>query len=197
MNRRNALKKTAILTGSALGVPSLFSLLKSCKQQSRMEWVPLFLNEEQAKFISAFVDTLLPRTATPGGLDVKTDIFLDLIFAMTYNASAQQNLVDEMEKFNEDCRKSQGKVFADLGQEDRNAFLKKMEATSPKFNPKVWGSAVGEQQPVGFYRNLKSMVLWGYFSTEEIGLNHLKYDPVPGEYRGCVPLSEIGNVWSL
>lgn len=197
MNRRNALKKTAILTGSALGVPSLFSLLQSCKQQSRLEWSPLFLNEEQAKFISAFVDTLLPRTVTPGGLDVKTDIFLDLIFAKTYNASTQQKLVDEMEKFNEDCKKSQGKVFADLGQEDRNAFLKKMEAASPKFNPKVWGSAVGDQQPVGFYRNLKSMVLWGYFSSEEIGLNHLNYDPVPGEYRGCVPLSEIGNVWSL
>lgn len=197
MNRRNALRKTALLAGSAVAVPTLFSLLQSCKEQNRLEWTPVFLGEDQARFISAFVDTLLPRTDTPGALDVKTDIFLDLVFAKTYDAKAQENVVAEINKFNEECKKSHGKVFADLKEEDRMAVFKNMEAVSPKFNPKVWGTAVGEQKPVGFYRSLKSMTLWGYFSSEEIGTKHLNYDPVPGEYRGCVPLSEIGNTWSL
>lgn len=197
MNRRNALRKTALLAGSAVAVPTLFSLLQSCKEQNRLEWTPVFLGEDQARFISAFVDTLLPRTDTPGALDVKTDIFLDLVFAKTYDAKAQENVVAEINKFNEECKKSHGKVFADLKEEDRMAVFKNMEAVSPKFNPKVWGTAVGEQKPVGFYRSLKSMTLWSYFSSEEIGTKHLNYDPVPGEYRGCVPLSEIGNTWSL
>ncbi|WP_291777960.1 gluconate 2-dehydrogenase subunit 3 family protein [Cecembia sp.] len=197
MNRRNALKKTALIASSAMAVPSLFSLLQSCKEQNRLEWTPLFLNEEQARFISAFVDTLLPKTETPGALEVKTDIFLDLVFAKTYNAAVQEKLRADINKFNEDCNQSHGKVFAELDMDKRKALFRQLEVASPKYNPKVWGSAVGDQAPVGFYRSLKSMTLWGYFTSEEIGLNHLNYDPVPGEYRGCVPLSEIGKTWSL
>ena len=57
---------------------------------------------------------------------------------------------------------------------------------------------MGEQPPVGFYRSLKSMVLWGYLSSEQIGTEVLVYDPVPGEYDGDYPLSETGGrSWSL
>ena len=197
MNRRNALRKTALLAGSAVAAPSLFSLLQSCKQQSRLEWTPQFLNEDQARFITSFVDTILPQTDTPGALDVKTDIFLDLVFAKTYDKKAQEYVVVEIDKFNANCKSNFGKVFAELSEEDKTAALQNAESESGKFNPAIWGSAVGQQEPVGFYRSLKSMAIWGYFSSEEIGLNHLSYDPVPGEFKGCIPLSDVGNTWSL
>ena len=197
MNRRNALRKTALMASTAMAAPSLFSLLQSCKQQDRLKWEPLFLSEDQARFVSAFVDTILPRTDTPGALDVKTDIFLDLIFAKTYDADAQKNIASDIDKFNADVKASHGKVFSDLSEDKKKEVLKKAEAESPKFNPKVWGTAVGKQEPVGFYRSLKSLALWGYFSSEEIGKNHLSYDPIPGAYLGCIPLSDVGNTWSL
>lgn len=197
MNRRNALRKTALLAGSAVAAPSLFSLLQSCKQQNRLEWTPVFLNEDQARFISSFVDTILPKTDAPGALDVKADIFLDLVFAKTYDKKAQENVVSEIDTFNANCKSNHGKVFADLSSEDKKAVLQKAESETGKFNPSVWGTAVGKQEPIGFYRSLKSMTIWAYFSSEEIGLNYLSYDPVPGEYKGCIPLSDVGNTWSL
>jgi hypothetical protein len=197
MNRRNALRKTALLAGSAVAAPSLFSLLQSCKQQNRLEWTPIFLNEDQARFMTSFVDAILPKTDTPGALDVKADIFLDLVFAKTYDKKAQENMASEIDTFNANCKSNHGKVFADLSSEDKKAVLQKAESESGKFNPGVWGSAVGKQEPVGFYRSLKSMTIWAYFSSEEIGLNYLSYDPVPGEYKGCIPLSDVGNTWSL
>jgi hypothetical protein len=197
MNRRDALRKTGMLAGSAVAIPSLFSLLQSCSQTPRLNWTPIFLDENQASFISSFVDTILPKTETPGALDVKTDIFLDLVYAKTYGPEAQEKVKGDIDQFNADCKTKFGKVFAELSAEDKVACLKDQEANTTTFNRGVWGTAVGEQKPVGFYRQLKSQVLWGYFSSEEIGKNVLNYDPIPGEYLGCIPVSEVGKVWSL
>ncbi len=155
------------------------------------------MDEEQARFVSAFVDFLLPKTETPGGLDTKADIFMDLMYAKAYDEDGQKNVVAEIEKFNADCRAKYGKVFAELGETDKAACFREHEATSPKFPQNVWGTAVGPREPVGFYRGLKSMALWAYFSSEEIGKNVLSYDPIPGVYLGCIPLSDVGNTWSL
>ncbi|MFT4857249.1 MAG: hypothetical protein ACI8YP_001602 [Algoriphagus sp.] len=197
MNRRDALRKTGMLAGSAVAIPSLFSLLQSCSQTPRLNWTPIFLDENQASFISSFVDTILPKTETPGALDVKTDIFLDLVYAKTYGPEAQEKVKGDIDQFNADCKTKFGKVFAELSAEDKVACLKDQEANTITFNRGVWGTVVGEQKPVGFYRQLKSQVLWGYFSSEEIGKNVLNYDPIPGEYLGCIPVSEVGKVWSL
>ena len=197
MNRRDALKKSALALGAAAGAPTLLSLLQACAKTERLTWIPQFLNEDQARFISAFVDFLLPKTDTQGGLDVKADVFIDLMYAKTYDEAGQKQVVADIEAFNSDCKDKYGKVFAELSPEDKAACFKAQEADSPKFAPKVWGTGVGPQEPVGFYRSLKSTVLWAYFSSEEIGKNFLSYDPIPGEFKGCIPVSEVGNTWSL
>lgn len=197
MNRRDALRKTGLLAGSAVAIPSLFSLLQSCSQTPRLDWTPQFLSEDQAQFVSAFVDTILPKTETPGALDVKTDMFLDLVYAKTYDAGGQAKVKEGIDQLNSQAKEKFGNDFAALTTQDKLAFLKDQEANSATFNRGVWGTAVGEQKPVAFYRQLKSQALWGYFSSEEIGKNVLNYDPIPGEFRGCVPVSEIGKVWSL
>lgn len=197
MNRRDALKKSALALGAAAGAPTLLGLLQSCAQQDRLTWTPQFLSEDHARFLSSFVDFLLPKTETPGGLDVKADIFIDLMYAKTYDEEGQKQVVADIEKFNSDCKEKYGKVFAELSEEDKKVVFQEHEAKSPKFPKKVWGGDVGPLEPVGFYRSLKLTAHWAYFSSEEIGKNVLSYDPIPGEYRGCMPLSEVGNTWSL
>lgn len=197
MNRRTALKNSALALGAAAGVPSLLSLLQSCSQQDRLTWTPQFLKEDQAKFITAFVDFLLPRTDTLGGLDVKADVFIDLIFAKTYNEGAQKEVVADIIKFNEDCKAKFGNIFTELSEEDKKACFQEHESISPKFPKTVWGGAVGPKEPIPFYRRLKSIALTAYFSSEEIGKNLLSYDPIPGEYIGCMPISEEFNTWSF
>lgn len=197
MDRREALKKTALVAGSATLVPSLFSLLQSCQQKPRLSWEPIFLSVDQAELISTLVDTLLPKTDTPGALDVKVDMFIDLVFAKLFNKEGQNAMIAEMNRFDAFSSEKYGSKFIELSTEDREEFLKEEESESGKYNGKVWGTAVGVQKSVGFYRTIKSLALWGYFSSEEIGKNMLSYDPVPGEYLGCIPLSDVGNTWSL
>lgn len=197
MERREALKNVALWGGSAIVGTSLLSLLQSCQQQPRINWKPTFLNESQAEFISSLVDTLLPKTQTPGALDMKVDIFIDAVANKLFDEAGQKSMTDGIEKFDGDCKERFGKRFVDLDSKEKAEILKAAEANSGKYNGQVWGTAVGTQQPVGFYRSVKSLAIWGYFSSKEIGLNYLNYDPIPGDYKGCIPLAEIGNSWSL
>jgi hypothetical protein len=197
MDRRKALQKTGLLAGVAIVMPSMLSLLQSCKTESRLDWEPLFLTEDEAKTISALVDMILPRTDTPGALDVKVDLFIDKVFAKTYDESGQQNVRSEIASFNADCTTNFGDVFVNLNEADKVKVLRAAEATSGKFNGGVWGTTIGKQEPIGFYRSLKSMAIWAYFTSEEIGENVLNYDPIPMGFEGCVPVSDIGNRWSL
>lgn len=197
MNRRDALKNTALLGGSAVLSASLLSIIQSCKETPRLDWQPSFLSTEHAQLVSSLVDTILPATDTPGGLDVKVDMFIDLVFNKMYDAEAQKQIVAAMDQFNEKCVSKFGEVFSELDAEQKKAVLQEEEANDPTFNSGVWGTPVGEQKPVGFYRSFKSLAIWGYCSSEEIGKNVLNYDPIPGPYQGCIPFSEVGRVWSL
>ena len=197
MDRRNALKKTGLLAGAAVAMPSLLSLLQSCKNEPRLTWQPEFFTSGEASTISAIVDMILPRTDTPGALDVKVDVFIDRVIARTYDEKGQQKMRDDIAAFNADCKADFGSVFAELDEAKRTEVLKQAEKSSGKFNPSVWGKTVGDQEPIGFYRALKSTAIWAYMTSEEMGENVLSYDPVPGNYEPCKPVSEVGNRWSL
>src|SRR5690606_2819853 len=197
MDRRKAIQRTGQLAATTLLMPSMLTLLQSCKEENRLNWQPTFLKEEEAKTISALVDMILPRTDTPGALDVKVDLFIDKVFAETYDAAGQEHMRAEIAAFNADCKKKFGSIFIGLNKVDQTKVLEEAETSSGKINPGVWGTSVGEQKPIGFYRTIKSMAIWAYFTSEEIGEKVLNYDPVPGIYEPCKPLSEIGNRWSL
>jgi hypothetical protein len=55
-----------------------------------------------------------------------------------------------------------------------------------------------EQDPkaAAGYFSLKDLTVTGYFTSEPGATLALRYDPMPGAYRGCVPLREIGRAWA-
>jgi len=197
MKRREALKKSIFIGGATVGIPTLLSLLQSCQTEAQLAWSPKFLTQEEAKFVSDFVDVLLPKTDTPGALDVKVDVFIDRFYAEVLPKEAQADTRLQIEKFNKICAEEYGAVFSKLDPVKQKEVFVAEEQSNAKFNSRVWGTAVGKQEPVGFYRSLKSLALWAYFSSEEIGKNVLSYDPVPGVYKGCIPVADVGNTWSL
>ncbi|MCK5677686.1 MAG: hypothetical protein KAH72_04355, partial [Flavobacteriaceae bacterium] len=48
-----------------------------------------------------------------------------------------------------------------------------------------------------FLFSVRYYTLYGYYTSEKVGEEVLSYDPVPGVFKGCIPLKEIGNSWSL
>lgn len=200
MTRRNALSALSTLTGGAVLAPAaLTAVLQSCAGEDRRTWRPAYFTTEEADFLSAYVDTLLPRSDTPGGLDVGVDVFIDKVLALTSDPGADDAPVRVgIREFEADADASYGRPFAELDDGQRGELFTAAEEGSPRYNPQVWGTAVGEEPPIDFYRSLKSMALWAYLSSEEIGREVLNYDPVPGEFDGDIPLQSVGGkAWSL
>ncbi|MCP9234340.1 gluconate 2-dehydrogenase subunit 3 family protein [Lewinella sp. JB7] len=198
LDRREVLRRISWLAGGALVAPSVLGLMQSCSPDRELDWAPAYFSDDEARFVTAYVDTLLPTTDTPGGLDVGVDRFIDKVMAATTPAGDQPSpMRTGILTFDDDARTRFGKVFHELEADQRGQLFSEAEK-APRYQPAVWGTAVGEQPPVGFYRSLKSMALWGFLSSEVIGTEVLNYDPAPGEYNGDLPLSSVGGrSWSL
>lgn len=48
----------------------------------------------------------------------------------------------------------------------------------------------------GFYRDLKATIVQAYYMSEPGATEELAYEAVPGEWIGCVPLSDYPRTWA-
>jgi len=57
-----------------------------------------------------------------------------------------------------------------------------------------------EREDYAIYRFLftvREFALLGYFTSERIGKEVLVYDPIPGGFKPCIPVSDVGNAWTI
>ena len=66
MDRREALRKTAMLMGAAVSASTVAAFLYGCKGRPDLTYKPVFFNEDQAVLISEAAEIILPKTDTPG-----------------------------------------------------------------------------------------------------------------------------------
>ena len=195
MDRRELIKKSAMAMGITLTAPSLTAILNSCSGSAPLGWTPKVFSDDQARTIAGVVDTILPKTDTPGALELMVDRFVDTMIDVGYSNEDKASFLEELSSFMTSCEDAYGNSFENCSPEEKNDILSEQEK-SKKFVRTVWGQNVRGQEPVTFYRKLKGLIMLGYYTSEEVGKNIFSYDPVPGKQIGCVPLSEVGNSWT-
>ena len=66
--------------------------------------------------------------------------------------------------------------------------------------PRAWPAPGAESAANrGHFLRIREITIVGYFTSGEVGKDVLHFEPVPGIYQACIPLSEVGNVswtWS-
>ena len=188
MDRREALRRTAILMGGVVSAPAIMGVLKGCAAKPGIDWKPEFLNEDQASIITQISDIIIPRTDTPGAKDVGVPSFIDQMLKEVYSKEDQDRFTQGLEAFNAEAQKAQGDDFSDLDEEDQAAFVKKMhdEAINAE-------RSADTAPPRPFILMMKELTMLGFFTSEPGATQVLQYVPVPGAYKGCIPLSEAGN----
>ncbi len=182
MSRREAIKRAAMLIGVAFSPSLVESALQAQTAAGGAGAAkPVYLSAKQFEAVSAIADRILPRTDTPGALDVGVPAFADLMYGKFLSAADQKVVVAGLADLETASGAAHGRGFAALTSAQQDALLTKVaEASKAKERT--------------FFHQIKELVVLGYFSSEKIGKTVLHYDPVPGRFDGCIPIAEVGNV---
>ena len=175
MKRRELLRYTAYLTGVAISGPVASALLSGCKRDEAVAtgeavYEPTFFSADEYEYISRLADTIIPRTDTPGALDVGAPEMVDKMVGQVYDEEARDKfrsgLKELMRKMNADHAEG---GFGQLEGEDALVYLQDQDLHYK--NPDTDWDTLPEVEAGarGAYFDLKSQIVGAWFNSEQIG----------------------------
>lgn len=188
MNRRDAIKQTSLILGSAVSASVAMGVLNGCQPSYAIDWEPSFLSKDQAILVGEIAETILPQTETSGAKALHLDEFVDLMLKEVFTAKEQTAFTTGLAELAQKCETTSGKSFLDCTAEERLDFLQKEEIALREKSAGASGKPTLLQ--------LKELTLVGFFTSEYVGKEVLNFQPVPGKFEGCAPYdggaAEIG-----
>jgi hypothetical protein len=199
MDRRQAIQRAALIMGYAITGPALVGVLEGCKASPDLTFKPEFFNEDQASVISFVSEMIIPRTETPGAIDVGVPSFIDQMVKNIYSKESQDKFLKDLTAFDEGAKETHGKAFRDCDEKQRLAYFTQQHNDAVKSmgsggSSGWWNAGVGNSKP--FVLELKELTLLGFFTSEPGATQVLQYKQVPGPFQGCVPLKTVGKTWA-
>jgi gluconate 2-dehydrogenase gamma chain len=191
MDRRQTLRALGALAASNFAGSSLladFLATSASLREGAAEWVPKLLSPAQAKLLPELVETIIPKTDTPGARDALVHVFVDLFVADCYPADRRAMFLEGLDALERASEAAYGRKVLELSGEERLALMTRLERESFEKN---------EPAESSFIRSLKSLTLLGYFSSQPGATEAAEYEHAPGPFRGCVPLEPGRKVQAI
>ncbi len=174
MNRREALKRTALLFGIAA---SPATITRALAEMSAGTTAPRHLTSFQYKVVAAMAERLLPASDTPGAIDAGVPQFIDTAYGL-FTSNEGRN-----------------RLRLGLAHLDRLEF----DAMAPAAQDNMIRAIATENIEPGkeWLRQFRGLTFNGYFTSEAAAKSGFIWDPVPGNASNqtqCIPLAETGGV---
>ena len=127
-------------------------------------------------------ETILPTTErSPGAGFANIGDYIRIMVNDCYGEKNKEIFLAGFEAFNQRVEKVHSIGFLALDRDQRREFLTELDREAVGFP---------DQTINQFFRMAKELTIKGYFRSE-VGLTKaLRYNPIPGTYRGCVPYSQ-------
>lgn len=177
LTRREALRRASLLLGVAF-TPSILAAVAGAAPAGAAKQV--FGDPERA-LVAAVAERLLPRTDTPGALDAGVPAFIERMVNAYFTDRERRIFLDGVPELEALSQSRAGASFVRLRPEQQDTVLGALAE-----------AAVG--RGTTFYSLVREATIVGYFTSELVGKTVLHYDPVPGRFDACIPISEVGNV---
>ena len=106
-----------------------------------------------------------------------------------------------VDRFEDNSEVSFSKANTDQVTDVINAYFKKYKADESilkdyraAFNDE--GNKTEDFLETYFVTNVVDSTFWSYFTSELVGKEVMRYDPIPGKYEGCIPYNKGDKSWS-
>ena len=167
--RREVLQGMIVSIGGA-------SMLAACKVVVRVNPSSadglLFYDAEELALVARVSDLIIPRTETPGALDVNVPGFLDALMAEWADADTQREQHANLRQ-----------LHTQLGQDFVTVDGLAAESRLSQLDTRAFD---GHPQQYSEYRSLKGLVTQAYFASEEGALQERQWVAVPGRWDPSV-----------
>lgn len=144
-----------------------------------------FFTDAEMEFLSAVANTLIPDTETAGAVGAGVPETLQSLASVwgdnDYRVFWRRGIRDLKDQLQD----GSGTDFLNQSEAVRTSALAAHDAD-------VFSGQVDD----GFYRSLKATVVQAYYMSEVGASEELAYEPVPGDWKGCVPLSDYPKTWA-
>jgi hypothetical protein len=171
VNRRNAVKKIIVASGSLITLPFWMT---GCGNSDATTHLSSFSVAEQ-ELLAGVTDTIIPASNAIGALSAGVDKFLQKLIDDCYEKKVQDNVKTQLKALEASAKTIHGKSFAGCSQSQRQELLLKLSVSANKAEK-------------DFFTLMKSETIRGFNTSKEVMQKYLNYKVAPGHYYGCVDL---------
>lgn len=194
IERREMLKFLALATGYTFTAGASAAFISGCKADTKAGEIAAestssanFFSADEMRMIEAATNRIIPTTDTPGAKEAKVADYIQNAVSYVYEADKKDKFKKGLTDLDKTARDKYKKPFADLDEKGMDDVLTILSDNAKN----------GKEGEYHVFNELKSLTVTG-FATSEVGATQFfKFNAVPGPYRGCVPLSEVGGQWAI
>ena len=178
VNRRSAIRQLFCVSVGALILPSCME----DKTKSAILLKNFSMDVEQEKVLEELMETILPKTSTPGANDIYAHLFALKMLDDCYKKEDQQKFVQGLKEFQKRANAELNTSFMKATPVQRMSLLKKIEADKDSKDDAAY-----------FYRTAKQLAIQAYTTSQYYLTKVQVYEMVPGRYHGCVPVKALSS----
>jgi hypothetical protein len=139
-----------------------------------------FFTESEFRTVDQIAEHILPRTDTPGARDADVARFIEVIVAEWDTDADRAAFMRGLADVDARSRSLAGRPLLELDAGQQHQVLSALEAEARAAPP----------APAPFFKRMKSLTLFGYFSSEVGIREELQEVFMPGRFEGDAPLPE-------
>jgi len=175
LNRRALLAGAVFLLGGAAAL-TRFTRLRDGESAADGS---AFTTERYA-LLEQISETMVPETDTPGAIGVGVPAFIRDMLERWGSRESRTEFSEVLDAIEQHAWSKFGMGFLEMPLERRLEVLKEFDAARIAAHDRA-------------YRKFKWLVLIGYYQSEVGATRELRFELVPGAWRACLPLSEVGR----
>ena len=174
------LDRRALLMGAVFLVGGAAALTRFSRQGSSRAGEGPVLSSEQFGRLEQVADVMIPATDTPGAIAAGVPAFLRRLLTDWASDRTRADVLGVLESIERQAWSKFGAAFVELPAPRRTEVVRIVDAESIAARDAA-------------YSRFKYLVLVGYYQSEIGATQELRYELVPGAWRSCLPLTEVGR----